>query len=113
MQVATAEARLRAARAFYYEALGAAWEAAQESRPVPVELRRDLRLATTHAVNESVAVVDAMYTLAGGAAVYQSCRLQRLFRDIHVATQHIMVAPATLETAGRLFLGVDANVSML
>jgi alkylation response protein AidB-like acyl-CoA dehydrogenase len=113
MQVATAEARLRAARAFYYDALAAAWEAAQQNKPVPIELRRNLRLATTHAVNESVAVVDAMYTLAGGSAVYQSCRLQRLFRDIHVATQHIMVAPATLETAGRLFLGVDANVSML
>jgi alkylation response protein AidB-like acyl-CoA dehydrogenase len=112
MQVATAEARLRAARAFYYEALTAAWQAAQQGR-VPVELRRDLRVATTHAVNESVSVVDAMYTLAGGSAVYQSSRLQRLFRDIHVATQHIMVAPATLETAGRLFLGVDANVSML
>jgi alkylation response protein AidB-like acyl-CoA dehydrogenase len=112
MQVATAEARLRAARAFYYDAQAAAWEAAQKGR-VPVALRRDLRLATTHAVNESVAVVDAMYTLAGGSAIYQSSRLQRLFRDIHVATQHIMVAPATLETAGRLFLGVDANVSML
>jgi hypothetical protein len=39
--------------------------------------------------------------------------LQRQFRDIHVATQHIMVAPSTLETVGRLLLGVDADTSSL
>jgi len=40
-------------------------------------------------------------------------RLQRYFRDIHVAKSHIMVSPATLETIGGLFFGLDLNVSML
>jgi alkylation response protein AidB-like acyl-CoA dehydrogenase len=113
LEVAGAEARLRSARAFYYEALEAAWRAASAGTAIPLELRRDLRLATTNAVNESVKVVDAMYTLAGGVSVYDSSRLQRQFRDIHVATQHIMVAPSTLETVGRLLLGVDADTSSL
>jgi hypothetical protein len=68
-------------------------------------------LATTHAVQESAAVVDAMYTLAGGTPVYESSPLQRQFRDVHVATQHIMVSPGILETAGRLFLGLPTNVT--
>ena len=54
-----------------------------------------------------------MYTLAGGTSVYETSPLQRYFRDVHVATQHIMVAPSTFETAGRLFLGVEANVATL
>jgi len=97
-------------RGFDFEA---AWRAASAGTAIPIELRRDLRLATTNAVNESVKVVDAMYTLAGGVSVYESSRLQRQFRDIHVATQHIMVAPSTLETVGRLLLGVDADISSL
>lgn len=113
IEVATAEARLRAARAFYYEALDSAWAAASRDETMPLEIRRDLRLATTHAVGECTRVVDAMYTLAGGVSVYESSRLQRQFRDVHVATQHIMVAPGTLETVGRLFLGVDANTTTL
>jgi len=73
-------------------------------QPVPVDERRDLRLATTHAVQASVKVVDAMYTLAGGSSVYESSRLQRQFRDVHVATQHVMVAPSTWRRVGRLYL---------
>ncbi len=113
MEVARAEADLRSARSFYYEALDAAWQAAVEGREVSVELRRDLRLATNHAVASSVAAVDRMYTLAGGTSVYESSRLQRHFRDVHVATQHIMVGPNILELVGRLYLGVAANTATL
>ena len=109
MDVATAEATLRSARAFYYETIEAAWDKALQGKPIPVEQRRDMRLATTHAVQASVRVVDAMYTLAGGSAVYETSDLQRRFRDVHVATQHIMVAPSTLETVGRLMLGIETN----
>ncbi len=113
MDVATAEATLRSARAFYYETIDAAWQKAQRGDPIPVDERRDMRLATTHAVQACVRVVDAMYTLAGGSSVYDTCDLQRRFRDIHVATQHIMVAPTTLETVGRLLLGIETNTQML
>jgi alkylation response protein AidB-like acyl-CoA dehydrogenase len=113
LELAAAEARLRSARAFYYETLEAAWAAAGRGESIPLELRRDLRLATTHTVSECTKVVDAMYTLAGGASVYESSRLQRQFRDVHVATQHIMVGPGTLETVGRLLFGLESNTSTL
>ncbi|MCB1682972.1 MAG: acyl-CoA dehydrogenase family protein [Pseudomonadales bacterium] len=113
MEVAQAEATLRAARAFYYQALTSAWDQALAGKPVPVDQRRDLRLATTFAVQSAVKVVDAMYTQAGGTSVYETSRLQRQFRDVHVATQHIMVAASTFETVGRLFLGVETNTAML
>ncbi len=106
IEIARAEARLRAARAFFYQSLDAAWEAAQTPGPMDVAYSRDMRLSVNHAVSESVAVVDAMYTLVGGTSVYETSPLQRQFRDIHVATQHFMVSPNILETTGRLFLGL-------
>ena len=113
MQIATAEAKLRSARAFYYDSLEQAWSRATAGDPVEVDQRRNLRLATTHAVMASAEVVDCAYNLAGGVSVYQTSNLQRHFRDIHVATQHIMVAPSTLETTGRLFLGLPTNTATL
>ena len=113
IQIATAEAKLRSARAFYYDSVEQAWERALAGDTVDVDQRRNLRLATTHAVMASAEVVDCAYNLAGGVSVYQSSNLQRHFRDIHVATQHIMVAPSTLETTGRLFLGLPTNTATL
>ncbi len=111
--VAQAEASLRSARAFFYESVASAWDSACTSGRVPVEERRDIRLATTHATHASAALVTSLYTLAGGSAIYRSSPLQRIFRDAHVATQHMMVGPATLELTGRLYLGLETDTSQL
>jgi len=111
--VARAEALLRSSRAFAYEAIERAWEAARADGEIGTEHRRDLRLATTHATRASAAAVDLMYELGGGTSVYRRSPLQRIFRDVHVATQHMMVSPATLELTGRLFLGLETDTSLL
>lgn len=111
IEIARAEGRLRAARALFYQTIDAAWAAAQQPGPVAVAHSRDMRLAVSHAVSESTAVVDAMYSLVGGTSVYAASPLQRQFRDIHVATQHFMVSPNILETTGRLFLGLPTNTA--
>ena len=111
-EVARAEATLRSARAFYYEAIDAAWREACAGR-LSVESRRDIRLATTHATHACAEAVDRMYGLGGGTSVYRRSPLQRIFRDVHVATQHMMVAPSTLELTGRLLLGLETDVSVL
>jgi len=110
--VARAEARLRAARAFLLEAVEAAWAAATADA-LPLALRRDLRLATTHAAEEAAAVAQSMYACGGGDAIFEASPLQRCLRDIQVAGQHIMVNEATYELTGRLFLGLSTQVAML
>ncbi len=112
-EVSRAEATLRSARAFYYETIDAAWQAACEDGHIETEHRRDIRLATTFATHASAEAVDRMYNLGGGTSVYRRSPLQRIFRDVHVATQHMMVSPATLELTGRLLLGVETDVAML
>lgn len=111
--VAEAEALVRSARLFLHDAIGAAWREANESGYIGVAGRRDLRLAATYAARSSVRAVDLMYHLGGGTSVYRTSPLQRIFRDVHVASQHMMIAPPTLELAGRLFLGQDAELSTL
>ncbi len=112
-EVALAEATLRSVRAYYYEVIAAAWAAAVRDGEITLAQRRDIRLATTHATRECAGAVDRMYTLAGGSSVYQSSPLQRIFRDVHVATQHMMVSASTLELTGRLLLGVQTDTSQL
>jgi indole-3-acetate monooxygenase len=111
--VAEMEAALRAARAFYYEAIEEAWAAAQRGEPVPVELRAGLRLAATHAVRTAADVARTMYDLGGGSAIYENSPLGRRFRDAHTATAHFQVNPATWELTGRILLGQATETAML
>lgn len=109
---AMAEAAIRQGRAFLDETVEACWQEA-EAGPVSVEKRRDLRLACTAAVRSSAEAVDILYELCGGASVYASSPIQRRFRDVHVATQHIMVRKGIYDLTGRLLLGQPTDISML
>lgn len=112
-ELARATAALRAARAGMFEAVEESWALAACGTDIDLETRVALRLAATHATRTAATVVDAMYDLGGGTSVYATSPLQRYFRDVHVVTQHVMVAPSTYELAGRLLLGVPADTSML
>jgi alkylation response protein AidB-like acyl-CoA dehydrogenase len=111
--VARAEARLRAARALLLDEAEAAFAEALESGPISIERRAGLRLAATHATRTAAGVVDVAYDAGGGTSIYATSPLQRRFRDVHVATQHMMVSPASFELAGRLLLGLPTDVSQL
>lgn len=111
--IAIAEAELRASRAFLFEVVDCAWTAAQTNGEITLEQKRDIRLATTHAVNAAKDIVSNMYKLGGGSSVFEQSPLQKCFRDINVAAQHMMVSDATYELAGRIFLGLETDTSML
>ncbi|HET7051068.1 MAG TPA: acyl-CoA dehydrogenase family protein [Solirubrobacteraceae bacterium] len=111
--VAQNEAALRAARAFYYQAVDDAWRPAQSSASVSVELRTALRLAATHATRTAADAARAMYDLGGGSAIYADSPLQRRFRDAHAATAHFQVNAAMWELCGRLLLDQPTDATML
>jgi len=110
--LAKAEAVLRAGRAFFYEAIDAAWADALRG-DISVASRRDLRLATSQAVQAAKASANIIYDLAGGTAVYRSSDIQRRFRDIQVAGQHMMVGPGVYELVGRVLLDLPTDIEQL
>jgi alkylation response protein AidB-like acyl-CoA dehydrogenase len=107
LDVAEAEAKVSSARAFLREAI------AGVEADVTLTSRARLRLAGCHAVREAAAAVDAMYNAGGASAVYDTSPLQRHFRDVHVAMQHLMVSRTIAMLAGRVLLGVESNTDML
>jgi alkylation response protein AidB-like acyl-CoA dehydrogenase len=112
LSVARAEARVRAARAFLLDAVESA-EAASATGEASIEQRALLRLAACHAATEAAAAVDLVYEAGGGSSIYASSPLGRCFRDVHTATQHVMVNQAAATLAGRILLGLESDVSTL
>jgi indole-3-acetate monooxygenase len=111
--VAEAESALRGARAAFYEAIDAAWQASRGPAPPSLELRNGLRLAATHATRTSAEVVRSLFDLGGGSAIYDGSRLQRRFRDAFTATAHFQVNAVSRELQGRLLLGQPADAATL
>jgi indole-3-acetate monooxygenase len=111
--VARAEAAWRSAGALVREAIEEAWADAVDGGDLGDEQRRRLRLAATNATWQSAAAVDSMYHAGGGSSIHETSPLQRVFRDVHVATQHAMVADRTLEPLGRMALGLPTDARQL
>ena len=111
--VAEAEALVRSSRALLFEAVRETGEAVAARGAPSAEERAILRLAATQAARASARAVDLMYNAGGGSSVYASSPLQRCFRDVHVVTQHVMVAEPTYAVVGRVLLGLSSEVGML
>jgi len=103
--VARAEALLRAARAFRTEMLREAWDAVNTGAALAAEQRGLVLLAAAHAATAAAQAVDLLYNAGGATSIYETSPLERCFRDVHVATQHYMLGPLSLEPAGKALLG--------
>jgi indole-3-acetate monooxygenase len=113
VDVARAEGMLGAARTYLLDQAEIAYAGASATGTLTLAHRANLRIAATHAVRTSAEVTRIMHDLGGGTSVYETCPLSRRFRDAHVATQHIMVAPGSLELAGRALLGIEGDYGQL
>lgn len=105
-EVGRADASLRSAEAWMHATIDAAWASAAAGDKLSVQQRSDLRAAAAHATWAAVDAVDRLYHAGGGSAIYAESPLQRCFRDVHVATQHIMVNQSIFEMTGRVRLGL-------
>ena len=104
-RVGRAEALLGSGRAFLYETVRELPLSPNWSEAVSDEVSARVRLASAHAAQSAAEAVDLMWNTAGTTTIYAGSRLERCFRDVHVATQHIAVAPSNIEMAGQYFLG--------
>lgn len=102
-----AEALLRSGRAFLFEAIGEIWDEAATGRTPSLRQRAIARLAAAKAAETSAQAVDLLFNAAGGTAVFESCPLERCFRDVHATTQHIGTQQVNFELGGRVLLGLE------
>jgi indole-3-acetate monooxygenase len=111
--LATADAGLRAARAVLRADAGELFATAEAGEPISLELRARVRASATWATVTAASVVDAAYRAGGGTSLYAASPLQRRLRDVHVVTQHFLLRPDTMVTAGAVLAGQDTDTSLL
>jgi alkylation response protein AidB-like acyl-CoA dehydrogenase len=102
------DADVRAAAAYFESSTARMWalaEAHKLGEPAHFIETQQMAIWVTALCTEAV---ERCYTLAGGAAVYDTASLQRRLRDIHTGKQHTMVHPRHYATAGALSLGSPA-----
>ena len=109
-ELAHADTELRAARTYLYEMAERAWDAASNHAEFTLEQLSRLRAASVWATTRAAAVVDFAYSAGGGTSLYDDSPLQRRQRDVHAVTQHFIVRPDTLTTAGAILAGQDVDV---
>ena len=105
-RVGRAEALLRSGRAFLYESVRTLPYSPTWAEALNDDLRASIRLASAHAAQSAAEAVDLMFNAAGTTSIYTRSRLERCFRDVHVATQHVAVAPSNIEMVGQYLLGL-------
>lgn len=105
MQMAKAEAELRAARAWFYDAMENAWASVLAGDAVSVEQTNLLRLSSTHATRVAAEVARTAQMLSGMTGVYRHSPLARFVNDAQVVTQHAFMGDMTYQNAGAIFFG--------
>ena len=105
--LARAEALVRSARAYWYGEVQAAWDRVACGNELSLADRAGLRIASLTAAEQSTAAVDLLYRLAGSTAIFQASPLERCWRDVHTAAQHMQVQDCRWETAGRVLFGLE------
>ncbi|WP_437284099.1 acyl-CoA dehydrogenase family protein [Sorangium sp. So ce406] len=113
MDLGRAEAKLAAARAYAFDALGRMWDRARAGEALSIEDWSAIRLVQTYVTDVAAEVAGFAYRAGGGGALFAESPLQRCFRDIHAATQHIAATDDAYEFAGRARLGIAELHPML
>lgn len=105
-ELARAEAKLRSARAFVFDAFGDLERSVLAGSEPSLEQRALVRTSTTYCTEIAAEVADFAYRFAGTDSLRQPSDLQRAWRDIHAGTQHIFVADKTYLDSAQVFLGI-------
>jgi len=110
---ARAEANLRSARAFVLDEASALWDTARAGDPPSLDQRAGFQLAAQEAMRAARRAVDTTFGLTGASAVHATHPLQRCFRDLHTANQHVYFSPAALKRYANTHFGITQPTYMM
>ena len=110
---ARAEANLRSARAFVLDEASALWDTARAGDSPSLEQRAGFQLAAQQTMRAARRAVDTTFDLTGAGAVHATHPLQRCFRDLHTANQHVYFSPAALKRYANTHFGIPQPTYMM
>ncbi|MBB5825932.1 acyl-CoA dehydrogenase family protein [Micromonospora carbonacea] len=100
------ESAVRAARALVVDAIGLVTEAVASGNGAPPPVRARLAGAVVHAMTTAREVVETAFHSCGARSLYAGHPLQRCFRDVHAASQHVAFGQEAVKRLGRIELGL-------
>lgn len=109
LRLAQAEAKVAAARAFFFGTFDEMWHEAQAGNNMEMADRAKCQLATSHAVMSAAEAVDLIHSIVGTSGIRNEQNYQKYFRDIHVITQHAFISESRLEAVGQVSLGLEPD----
>jgi alkylation response protein AidB-like acyl-CoA dehydrogenase len=110
-RLAELEAQLASARAYQQQVLSEVWQKVDRTGELQMADRAQLRLVTTHAINQATDVSEQVYRLAGATALFEGGVFERRFRDAHAVSQQVQGRHTNFETVGRFMLGLDVDTT--
>lgn len=105
--IGRADAQIRSVRLFMQDVISRAYEEAKNNVHIDYELRVLMHEVNNHVVNVCREVVDTIFQEAGSIAVFKGNRMERIFRDMITAAQHIIVTHNSIDRAGQYWLTKD------
>lgn len=103
--LAQMEAKLRSARAWFYEETDAMWDRVSIGGEVTPAHVAALRIASTHIARTSADVARRAFEMAGTTGIFNSHPLSRLLLDALVVAQHAFMNDGTWQPGGAVLLG--------
>lgn len=105
-RVGLLSARLSSVRAFLFSEANAIWDAAERRAEFTSITRTRARSMMAFLHGECMAVVDELFQLSGTTPLYDGSSIQRRYRDLRTACQHIVASPEIYRPHGALLMGV-------
>lgn len=104
-----AEALVSSAEAWLDGILAGIWQRAEAGEPNPPEAFNALQLAVAHTVHACVRAADLLFEEAGAQSLYRSNRLERAWRDLRAAGQHLHAKDRHYADGGRRLLEAESS----
>jgi len=95
----------RAARALIFETWTDVAQTIESGESLSVDQNTNIRLGTIHATHAAHEVVKFVYAYSGTTGLREG-PVQRLFRDMHAGTQHVIPSTPIQQTIGRKLAGL-------
>ena len=112
-RLARSRALIASSKALIHDVVGAAWDEIERTGELHQEGRADLRLAMVHCTTACRTAVGHVVDTATTAAIKRGSPIDRAYRDIVTASQHLVVNDRVYGMVGRVLMGKPAGVIMV